>query len=225
LGLDNFATCVSTDGTTFILEGKGLKSYNRWWNKQKAQLQSVYDKQVIKMGRKLAWLLRKRKNVLNNYMNQAINYLITQCLAKSLGNVVIGELQGIKQNIQLGKNTNQNFVSIPFGVFKQKLKAKCEYLGITYLEVEERNTSKTCAQCGMVRKNNRKYRGLYVCQNCGTVLNADVNGALNILKKVVPESRSRGIGNSGRVSRPERIRIPTVLENHPSLETPSIRAE
>jgi len=50
LGLDNFATCVSTTGTAFILEGKRLKSYNRWWNKQKARLQSVYDKQDVKMG-------------------------------------------------------------------------------------------------------------------------------------------------------------------------------
>lgn len=57
LGLDNFATCISTDGTPFILEGKGLKSYNRWWNKQKARLQSVYDKQEIIMGQKLAGLL------------------------------------------------------------------------------------------------------------------------------------------------------------------------
>jgi len=224
LGLDNFATCVSTDGTAFILEGKGLKSYNRWWNKQKARLQSIYDKQDVKMGQKLAWLLRKRKNVVNNYMNQAINYLIKKCLTQKIGNLVIGELKEIKQRITLGQKTNQNFVSIPFGLVKQKLKAKCEYYGITYLEAEERNTSKTCSQCGMVRKRNRKYRGLYVCQNCGIVRNADVNGALNILAKVAPKSLSRGIGNSGRVDRPERIRIPTVFENHPSLEAPSVRA-
>ena len=76
LGLDNFATCVSTGGTPFIIEGRGLKSFNRWWNKEKAKLQSVYDKQGIKMGKKMAWLLRKRKNVINNFMNQAVNYIV-----------------------------------------------------------------------------------------------------------------------------------------------------
>lgn len=66
LGLDNFATCVSPNGTAFILEGRGLKSYNRWWNKKKAGLQSIYDKQGLKMRKRLAWLLRKRKQVVNN---------------------------------------------------------------------------------------------------------------------------------------------------------------
>ncbi|WP_297183200.1 transposase, partial [Thermococcus sp.] len=60
LGLDNFATCVSTSGAAFIIEERGLKSFNRWWNKEKAKLQSIYDKQGIKMGKKMAWLLRKR---------------------------------------------------------------------------------------------------------------------------------------------------------------------
>jgi len=115
-------------------------------------------------------------------------------------------------------------VTIPFGLFKQKLKGKCEYYGIVYLEVEERNTSQTCAHCGVVRKAHRKYRGLYVCQTCGRVRNADVNGAINILKKVVPESLSREIGNSGRVNPPVRIRLPTIVRQHPSHEAPADRA-
>ncbi len=60
LGLNNFATYVSTNGTAFILEGKGLKSYNCWWNKQKARLQSVYDKQELLGGRRMGKLLQKR---------------------------------------------------------------------------------------------------------------------------------------------------------------------
>jgi len=224
LGLDNFATCVSTDGTAFLLEGKGLKSYNRWWNKQKARLQSIYAKQEVKMGSKLACLLWKRKNVVNNYLNQAVNQIIKYCLANTVGNVVIGELKEIKQQINLGKNPNQNFVALPFGLFKQKLKVKCEYYGIAYHEVEERDTSKTCSRCGVLRKANRKYRGLYACHMCGSVRNADVNGAINILKKVVPESLSRGIGNSGRVNRPVRIRLLTIVGQHPSHEAPTDRA-
>jgi IS605 OrfB family transposase len=206
LGLDNFATCVSTNGTAFILEGKGLKSYNRWWNKDMSKLQSVYDKQGIEMGKQLAWLLMKRKHVVNNYMSQAVNYIVKYCLTNNIGNLAIGELKDIKQQINLGKKTNQNFVCIPFGLFKQKLKAKCDYYGINYIEVNEAYTSQTCSRCGVVGKSNRKYRGLYVCKTCGMVLNADVNGAINILKKVASESVR--IGSSGLVSRPIRIRQP-----------------
>jgi len=97
--------------------------------------------------------------------------------------------------MNMDKKNNQNFHYIPYGLFKQKLKAKCEYYGIKYIEVDEAYTSQTCSVCGCVSRNNRKHRGLYVCKECGSILNADVNGALNILKKVAPESVR--IGGSG----------------------------
>lgn len=80
LGLDNFATCITTNGTSLILEGKGIKSFNRWWNKEKAKLQSIYTKQEIKVGRKLCYLFRKRKNVINEFMNKTVNHIIQHCL-------------------------------------------------------------------------------------------------------------------------------------------------
>ncbi|MHA1835311.1 MAG: RNA-guided endonuclease InsQ/TnpB family protein [Candidatus Odinarchaeia archaeon] len=213
LGLDNFVTCVSTNGTPFIIEGKGLKSFNRWWNKKKARLQSIYDKQGVKMGKGLAQLLRKRKHVVNNYMNQVVNHVVKYCLTNKIGNMVVGELKDIKQNIELGRKNNQNFVGIPFGLFKEELRSKCEYYRINYVEVDEAYTSQTCSSCGVRNKNNRKHRGLYVCKQCGIVLNADVNGALNILKKVAPEFHATGIGGSGLVNRPVRIRPPTVKQS------------
>ncbi|MGZ7049775.1 MAG: RNA-guided endonuclease InsQ/TnpB family protein, partial [Methanobacterium sp.] len=113
-------------------------------------------------------------------------------------------LKNIKQNINIGRKNNQNFVNIPYNLFKQKLKSKCELYGIEYVETNESYTSQRCSQCGTIDKTNRKYRGLYVCKNCGNVLNADVNGAINILKKVAPESFV--IGSSGAVDVPNRIR-------------------
>lgn len=120
---------------------------------------------------------------------------------------IIGKMKDIKQEINLGKVNNQNFVSIPYEKFKKKLEAKCEYYGIEYKEVDESYTSQTCSRCGTVKKSNRKYRGLYVCKNCGYVVNADINGAINILGKVAGESVVRQITSSGRVSRPVRIRV------------------
>ena len=113
-------------------------------------------------------------------------------------------MKNIKQNCRLGKRTTQHFHYITYGLFKHKLRTKSELYGIEYTEVDKSYTSQTCSHCGQQRKANRKYRGLYVCKNCGTVLNADVNGALNILKKVAPESSLLKIGGSGRLSRPSR---------------------
>ena len=207
LGLDNFATCVDTNGTAFIIEGRYIKSFNRWYHKEKARLQSIYSKQKIKGGKKLCWLDRKRKFVLDNFLNQAVAYIVKHCIKNKIGKIIIGELKEIKQNISLGKKNNQNFVSIPFGAFKQKLKAKCEYYGIEYIEVDEAYTSQTCCSCAIVKKSNRKYRGLYICNDCRLVLNADVNGAINILRKVAQESSIKGILSSGLVNRPVRIRV------------------
>ena len=206
LGVDNFATCVTTSGTPFIIEGRGLKSFNRWYNKEKAKLQSIYSKQKIKYGNKSMWLNFKRHNFLNNFMNQSVNLLIKYCLKHKIKTIIIGELKEIKRGINLGKRNNQNFCYIPYGMFKFKLKSKSEYYGIDYVEVNEAYTSQTCSNCGIVKKSNRKYRGLYVCKNCGEVINADVNGALNILKKVAGESSVKKILSSGLVGRPMRIR-------------------
>jgi IS605 OrfB family transposase len=226
LGLDNFATCVSTTGTAFIIEGRGLKSFNRWWNKEKAKLQSQYDKQGIKFGRKMAWLLKKRKNVVNDFMNKAVSYIVNYCLENGIGNVVIGELKGVKQNTDLGRRNNQNFHYIPYGLFKQKLKAKCERYGINYIEVDEAYTSKVDALALEPIEKREKYlgkrvkRGLFQ-SSAGVLINADVNGALNILRKVAGDSPIGEIAGSGRVNRPVRVRLPWGgLTPH---EAPSLR--
>lgn len=204
LGLDNFAACIDSTGkSAFIINGRGIKSYNCWWNKRKAKLQAIYATQNIKFGLSLARLSYKRSNKMREFMSQGVHYIIGYCLNNDLGNIVIGELKDIKQNINLGKRNNQNFVCIPYGLFKQKLRSKCELYGIDYHEVDEAYTSQTCWRCGRRRKANRRYRGLYICDKCKGVWNSDINGAINIIKKVAPESVK--IGSSGRISRPCRV--------------------
>ncbi|WP_206598515.1 zinc ribbon domain-containing protein [Fervidobacterium thailandense] len=94
---------------------------------------------------------------------------------------------------------------MPYGKFLQKLKYKAKAYGIQVLQIDEAYTSQTCSCCGVVDKTNRKYRGLYVISSCGMVLNADVNGAMNILKKVSPRS-PKGIGVVALAS-PVRLRL------------------
>jgi len=207
LGLDNFAAVVDTIGTAFLIEGRYIKSVNRWYNKQKARLQSIYSKQNIKYGKKLARICLRRQHIIDNFLNQAVNYIIKHCLNNQIGTVVIGEMKDIKQKINLGVVNNQNFVNIPYERFKRKLEAKCEYYGLEYVEVDESYTSQRCNRCGTVKKSNRKHRGLYVCKDCGYVVNADINGALNILAKVAGESAKKQIVSSGCVNHPVRIRV------------------
>ncbi|WP_143592346.1 IS200/IS605 family accessory protein TnpB-related protein, partial [Thermococcus litoralis] len=140
---------------------------------------------------------------------------------------VIGELKGVKQNTDLGRRNNQNFHYIPYGLFKQKLKAKCERYGINYIEVDEAYTSKVDALALEPIEKREKYlgkrvrRGLFQ-SSTGVLINADVNGALNILRKVAGDSPIGGIAGSGRVNRPVRVRLPWGgLTPH---EAPSVRA-
>ncbi len=119
----------------------------------------------------------------------------------------MGRMKEIKKGIDLGKVNNQNFVGIPYKKFKRKLEAKCRLYGIEYVEIEKSYTSQRCSRCGVVDKSNRKHRGLYVCKKCGNVLNADINGAINILLKVAGESVKEQIASSRCVNHPVRIRV------------------
>ncbi|MFQ6054886.1 MAG: RNA-guided endonuclease InsQ/TnpB family protein, partial [Methanosarcinales archaeon] len=215
LGLDNFVTFVeSQTGSAVILDGKELKATNQWYNKENARLQSIKDKQKIKeITRRQFRLLSRHANKINEGLNQAVNLLIKTCINKKIGNIVIGEWANIKQGINIGKRNNQNFVQIPYHKFKQKLKAKCELYGINYIEVDEAYTSKIDALVfEPIHKQNsylgkRVKRGLFQ-SSTGTMINADVNGALNILRKQVSDdSLVQEIISRGLVNRPERIRL------------------
>ncbi|WP_292484843.1 transposase [Methanohalobium sp.] len=211
LGVDNFATCVTTSGTAFILDGRGIKSYNRWWNKEKSRLQSVYDKQNVDNGIKMDRFSNKRFWKINDFMNQCVNHIVKHCLENQIGNIVIGEMKEIKQEQNIGKENTQNFQKIPFSRFKQKLASKCEYHGIKYHEVNEAYTSKTDALAlEPIRKHNkylgkRSKRGIFQ-SSTGRLINADINGALNILRKVLGDSLA-GIIDSEDVNSPGRIRF------------------
>jgi IS605 OrfB family transposase len=211
LGVSNFATWIDTDGTAIIIDGKYIKSINQWYNKENARLQSIKDKQGIKLiTNKQIKLLTKRANKISEFMNRTVNYIIKHCLENKIGNILIGELKEIKQGINHGKRNNQSFVSIPFGKFKGKLQSKCDYYGIKYQLVDEAYTSRTDALAldeikkQPYGKSRRVKRGLYKSIT-GQLINADVNGALNILRKVASDSPIQKIVSRGLVNRPKRL--------------------
>ena len=214
LGLSNFATFVdNATGTATIIDGMYVKSLNQWYNKEDARLQAIKDRAGIEYCTEKQYRLTwRRANRLNEFMNRAVNHIIKHCIANKIGNVLIGELKGIKQGINHGRAQNQSFVTLPYGKFKAKLESKCERYGIKYQLVSEAYTSRTDALAfdeikdQPYGKSRRTKRGLYQSIT-GTLVNADVNGALNILRNVAGDSPAKEIISSGLVNRPKRIRI------------------
>ncbi len=220
LGLDNLATCVASTGASFIIDGKKLKSYNQWFNKENARLQSIKDKQGDKKRttEKQSLITRKRNRQINHYMSTAARRIINYCVDNQISNLVVGYNIDWKRGIDIGKRNNQNFVQVPHGILRQKLAYLCQLYGINYVEQEESYTSKASffdddpipvynadnpQDCQFSGK--RITRGQYRTST-GTIFNADINGALNILRKSNLIDLTI-LQSSGCLDQPQRIRI------------------
>ncbi|MDO8842692.1 transposase [Methanocalculus sp.] len=213
-GLSNFATMIDTaTGAVVILDGKRIKSINRWYNKENARLQSIKDKQGITgITKRQARLLKRRDCQINEAMNRFVIWIVDYALKHMIGTVILPRWDGIKDGINHGKRGNQNFVQVPYYRFRQKLKAKCEQYGIRFddthseaytSQVDALNLDPICKP--PYGRKRRVKRGLYQSAR-GTLINADVNGALNHARKVAGDSVVSRIIGSGRVNRPVRIR-------------------
>lgn len=214
LGIDNLATMI-TDKGSFLYSGKFLKSYNRNFNRQLARLQSIKDKQGIKKATKrIQGIYEKRDRYFEDAFHKYSRMIVNHLIENRIGNLVVGYNTGWKQSVNIGKRNNQKFVQIPFARLASYLKYKCEMAGIRFVENEESYTSK-CDALAMeeIRKHEsylgkRVKRGLFR-SSTGKYINADVNGAVNILRKVVGESDCISqITGSGRLLRPIRYRSP-----------------
>ena len=219
LGLDNLASCVTSEGASFILDGKQIKSYNRLYNKENARLQSILAKQQIKYFSKRQYLnLQKRNARINHAMSVSARKIINYCIDNRIGNIVVGYNLDWKRDINIGNHNNQNFVQIPHGLLREKLKYLCEFHGINYHEQEESYTSKASFfdndKLPVYNADNpqsytfsgkRITRGQYRTST-GYTFNADINGALNILRKCNLISL-KTLQNRGCVNQPQRIRL------------------
>ena len=219
-GINNLATCVTSKGRSFIIDGKKLKSINQWFNKENARLQSIKDKQ--KYGKKPTlrqkYLYSSRNNKVNDYMSKTARKIINYCLENNIGTLVCGYNETFQRNTNIGKANNQTFVNIPFGKLREKLEYLCKLYSLRFVEQEESYTSKSSFfDMDILPKfevdkpqtysflGKRIKRGLFQTSK-GYIFNADVNGALNILRKSnvvdLKVLYSRGV-----VDTPARIRI------------------
>ena len=145
MGINNIATCVTNKGSSFIIDGKRLKSINQWYNKQNARYQSIKDKQGIQMGitLKQAQLAARRNNQVRDYINKTASIILKYCLSNDIGILVVGYNPEIQRNSNMGRRNNQSFVNIPLGRLVSRLEDMCKFHGIIFVKQEESYTSKS----------------------------------------------------------------------------------
>ena len=210
LGLNNLATVIFNQPgiQPFLINGRQVKSINQYYNKKKSKLQS-FLKGNLKTSNKIKKLSLKRNNKINNYFHKVSKFLVNWADCNNIGNIVIGYNSQWKQEINLGKRNNQNFVNIPHLKLIQQITYKAELKGIKVICNEESYTSKcsaldlepVCKHDEYVGK--RVKRGLF--QSTKTLINADVNGALNILRKVT--CNDEFLASIGVVVTPIRVNL------------------
>ena len=219
LGINNLCTCVTNTGASFIIDGRKLKSINQYYNKINAKLQSIKDKQKIKRTTlRQKRIARRRNNRIEDYLSKAARIIVNHCLNNDIGKIVLGYNEDFQRNSNIGSINNQNFVNIPYGKLRDKLIYLCKLYGIEFKLQEESYTSKASFFDGdeipiYDKENQKEYifsgkrikRGLYQTSK-GYQLNADCNGALNIIRKSKVVDLSV-LYNRGELNTPKRIRV------------------
>jgi len=190
---DNLAACVDTLGNSLLIDARAMKAMNQLWNKKVAT-----RKEGKPEGYWDSWLdrvTRKRNHQMRDGINKTAKLIVDHCLKHGIGTLVIGWNEGFKSNANMGRLNNQKFVQMPLGKLKDRLKQLCELHGIRFEVTEEAYTSKASfldgdslpkygeKPEGWKASGKRVERGLYRSSN-GSVVNADLNGAANILRKV-----------------------------------------
>ena len=200
LGLNNLVTLVSSTGNPVIYNGRQIKAANQYMNKRisilKSKLATDNSKGMahpIQKSKQTDKIYDDRNNLINDMMHKVSRHIVNYLIKNKIGTLVVGYNKGWKDSINIGKVNNQTFVGIPFSNLINMLKYKCERAGIILMTNEESYTSK-CDSLAMEEickhdeyKGMRVKRGLYQ-SSTGKLINADVNGALNILRKVVGDS-------------------------------------
>lgn len=215
LGLDNLATLTFKDNPKgYIIDGKKIKSENRYYNRRISKLQKIRMKQVgskkFKDTKQIKNFRLKRRNFVADYLHKASRKIVNLAIKNKVSTIVIGDISGIKQN----NKQNKHFVAIPIQRFKDLIEYKAKLEGIKVIFLNEAYTS-GCSAIDEERlsradydKSRRITRGLFKSGN--KIINADINGSLNIMRKYLKNGTPKmvkQIRDMGLVDTPERLRV------------------
>ena len=199
IGLNNLAALTSNKPgfVPLVVNGRPLKSINQFYNKRKAELQSQL-KGNRHSSKRIDRLTDRRNLKVNHYLHNASRQIVDHLVAEGIGTLVIGKNPNWKQEINIGRRNNQNFVQIPHARFVDMLSYKARIAAIQVVITEESYTSK-CSFLDLetIQKQDsyagrRVKRGLFRASN-GRHINADVNGSFNIIRKVAPDAFGEGV--------------------------------
>lgn len=194
IGVNNIASCVTNTGDKFLINGKPLKYINHNYNKRIADIQSkiklTHNKNKSRYKNKIT---NKRNNRINDYLHKITTYIVNQAVSKNITTIIVGYNKGWKQDTNIGKINNQNFVNIPFYKFISMLEYKSKLKGIVFKTITEEYTSKCSFIDDEEIGKHKEYAGKRINRNFfrskkGIIINADINGAFNILKKYMKEN-------------------------------------
>ncbi len=210
-GVNNFLTCYLYDGSSHVFSGRQLLAINRYFDKMIGYYDSLSDSQQTakgtqypKQSKRVDKLYEKRRKQVKHLLHAMTRAVINLAVEHSIETIILGDLTGIRQERNFGAKTNQKFHKWPFRKVIELIGYKAGLAGIAVRKITEEYTSQTCSVCKSMpsqenaHKSNRKYRGLYVCKDCGTVINADVNGAINIAKKYLETQHSGLVLSAGQ---------------------------
>lgn len=214
LGLSNLVTLTSNvlNFVPQVINGKPLKSINQFFNKTSAKLKSILG---VGTSKRLQSLNSKRSFKIDNYLHNASRLIINTLVENNIGTLIIGNNDNWKQNINIGKKNNQNFVQIPFEKLIHQLTYKGQLVGIDVIVTEESYTSKASFldsdtiptfKKGIKHtfSGKRIQRGMYK-SGSGKLINADCNGSYNIIRKAFPNAFVEGI--EGVVVHPVKLNL------------------
>ena len=194
IGINNIASCVTSIGDKFLINGKQLKYINHNYNKQNADIQSKVKLTHNKnKSRYRSNIINKRNNRINDYLHKITTYIVNQAVSKNITTIVVGYNKEWKQDTNMSRSNNQNFVNIPFYKFISMLDYKCKLKGIIFKTITEEYTSKCSFIDNEEIGKHKEYAGRRINRNFfkskgGIIINADINGAYNILKKYMIEN-------------------------------------
>ncbi|NMG83759.1 MAG: IS200/IS605 family element transposase accessory protein TnpB [Methanosarcinales archaeon] len=205
-GISNIVTIVNNIGLKSIIikdNGTGIKSINQFYNKRRAELNNIYDKQKVKDGYKMRKLEDKRDRKSHDYVHKLSRFIVDLCVEHDIGTIVFGYNEKWKQNVDIGKRNNQNFVFVPYNLIIEKTRCKAEELGIDVVKQEESYTSKCSFLDNESIEHHDEYAGRRFTRSLfrsakGTIIHSDVNGGYNIVRKAKPEAFNvDGVGGCG----------------------------
>lgn len=216
LGVGNLITLIDTvHSQPIIINGREIKSINQWYNKSIARVKSELEKvHGQSSSERLRNIITKRNDRIKDRLHKIALGIVSYCVANGIEEVVVGKNEGWKQAVKMGKRNNQNFVQIPYSKLIQYLGYRCKQHGIKLTEQEESHTSK-CDALGLEEVGHQKSymgkrikRGLFRSAT-GVLINADVNGAINILRKSKGHELDewvKSLACSGCVFQPRKLR-------------------